>query len=306
VERYCYESPTIKDLFKHSTKDEPPTMMEDSRLSTVVEAYRQKMTASHRALFSGRIKHLENDRSLTDKQRLDLISPYFRAQRWGTKGHGGSVTSLSQLLIPPGQQGYIELGVNHDGTVPPSAEDQREEFLQELQSLIGERFDGLKLPEEYIELLTLTDAISDLDFIYSRTAGLNGVCGGIPSGLQIVYDLSQWEDRGWTVLGGWQCGIGDMSETQLLICRNTGSCVQDERDLRWRVYHFDREDHDGRFYGSIACWLNWRAGWFDRLPSGWETVNPPLLLEDVEYGVIDDEEEDEDEEVEEEDEYEVR
>jgi hypothetical protein len=67
VEKSCYESPMIKDLFKHSAKDEPPTMMEDSRLSTVVEAYRQKMTASHRALFSGRIKYLENDKSLAEK-----------------------------------------------------------------------------------------------------------------------------------------------------------------------------------------------------------------------------------------------
>jgi hypothetical protein len=219
VKRYCYESPTIKDLFKNSTKEEPPTIMDNSRLSTVVETYRQKMTASHRALFSGRIRYLENDKSLTDKQRLDLISPYFRAQRWGTTGHGRSVTSLSQLLIPPGQEGYIELGVNDDGTLPPAAANRREEFLQELQSLIGERFDGLKLPEEYIELLTLTDAISDPDFIYSRRAGLAGVCAGLPSRLQIVYDLSQWEDRGWTARGGWQCGTGDISETHLLIVK---------------------------------------------------------------------------------------
>lgn len=93
------------------------------------------------------------------------------------------------------------------------------------------------------------------------------------------------------MLGGWQCGIGDMSETQLLFCQNAGSHVQDERDLKWRVYHFDREDIDGKFHGSIARWLNWRAGWFERLPGGWETVNPPLLPEDVEYGVTDEEEE---------------
>jgi hypothetical protein len=153
--------------------------------------------------------------------------------------------------------------------------------LQELQSLIGERLNGLKLPEEYIELLTLTDAISDLDFIYSRTAGLNGVCGGLPSRLQIVYDLSQWEDRGWTVRGGWQCGTGDISETQLLFCQNAGSRLQHDRDLKWRVYHCDWEDIDGKFYGSIALWSQWRAGWFERLPSGWETVSPPLLPEDV-------------------------
>jgi hypothetical protein len=149
------------------------------------------------------------------------------------------------------------------------------------------------LPEDYIELLALTDAISDPDFIYSRRAGLNGVRGGLPSRLQIVYDLSQWEDRTWTVLGGWQCGIGDTSETQLLFCQNAGSHLRDERDLRWRVYHFDREDIEGKFYASIARWLEWRAGWFERLPTGWETVNPPLLPEDVEYGVTDEEDEDE-------------
>jgi hypothetical protein len=124
----------------------------------------------------------------------NLLSPYFRAQRWSTAGHGSSVTSLSQLLIPPGQEGYIELGVNDDGTLPPAAANQREDFSQELQSLIGERSNGLELPEEYIELLSLTNAIADPDFIYSRRAGLNGVCGGLPSGLQILYDLSQWED----------------------------------------------------------------------------------------------------------------
>jgi hypothetical protein len=178
--------------------------------------------------------------------------------------------------------------------------------LQELQSLIGERFNGLKLPEEYIELLTLTDAISDLDFIYSRTAGLNGVCDGLPSRLQMVYDLSQWEDRGWTVRGGWQCGIGDISEIQLLLCRNAGSQLQHERDLKWRVYHCDRKDIDGKFYGSIALWLQWRAAWFERLPSGWEAVNPPLLPEDLDYGGTDDEGEDGGEQEQEEEEYEAR
>jgi hypothetical protein len=293
VERFCYESSTIKDLFKHSTKEETPTTTDEADISTALEAYRRTTTASHRALFSGRIRYLKKEESLTDQRRLDLVSPYFRAQRWGRSGHGGSVTSPSQLLILPGQEGYVDLGVNDDGTLPPATANRREEFLRELQRLIGESFQDLELPQEYTELLTLTDTISDVDFIYSRRAGMNGVCGGLPSRWQMAHDPSQWEDQGWTVLGGWTCGVGDMSTTQLLFCQKVESYVQEERDLKWRVYHSDRENLDGTFYGSIAHWLGWRAGWFERLPAGWETVSPPLLPEDVEYGTPVDGEEDE-------------
>jgi hypothetical protein len=292
-EKICYESPTIKDLFEYPTGDGTATPMEWSSISTALEAYRRKMTASHRALFSGRIRYLENDKSLTERQRLDRIAPYFRGQRWYRTGHGSSVTSPSQLLIPPGQEGYVELGINNDGTLPPAAAKRREEFLHDLQRLIGQSFQGLELPQEYIELLTLTDAISDPDFMYSRRAGMDGVCGGLPSTLQLAHPLSRWEDRGWTVLGGWQCGADDMSETQLLFCHKAESDVPEERDLRWRVHHSDRKDLDGKFYASISHWLDWRAGWFERLPAGWKTVSPPLSPEDVDYGARDDEEEEE-------------
>jgi hypothetical protein len=53
-------------------------------------------------------------------------------------GHGGSVTSPSQLLILPGHQGYVDLGVNHDETLPPAAAEQRQEFLQELKRLLSD------------------------------------------------------------------------------------------------------------------------------------------------------------------------
>ena len=51
----------------------------------------------------------------------------------------------------------------------------------------------------------------------------------------------------------------------------------------------------------VLHWLNWRAGWFERLPAGWETVNPPLLSEDIDYCVTDEEDEDEEEEEDEDD-----
>jgi hypothetical protein len=34
VERFCYESATIKDLFKHSTKEETPTTLDEADIST--------------------------------------------------------------------------------------------------------------------------------------------------------------------------------------------------------------------------------------------------------------------------------
>jgi len=297
--RFCEESLTVKDLFMHSTKEVTPTAIYESPISTVIEAYKRKTTASHRALFSGRINYLESDESLTDRQRLDLISPYFHSQRWGTTGHGSSITSPLQLLILPGQEGYVELGVNDNGTLPPAAAHQQERFLRELQRLVGEAFPGLELPQEYIELLTYADAISDPDFIYSRRAGMNGVCGGLPPRWHMADKLPQWPE--WTVLGGWQCGIGDESATQLLYCQKPESQVQEERILKWRVYHLDRGNIGGTFYESIAQWLNWRAGWFERLPAGWETVNPPLLSEDIDYCVTDEEDEDEEEEEDEDD-----
>jgi len=303
AERFCEESLTVKDLFMYSKKEMAPTAIYASPISTAIDIYRRKTTASHRALFAGRIHYLENNESLTDRQRLDQISPYFHSQRWGTTGHGSSLTSPSQLLILPGQEEYVELGVNDDGTLPPAAVERQKDFLRELQSLIAEIFPGLELPQEYIEFLTHADAISDPDFIYSRRAGMSGVCGGLPSRWDMADKLPQWPE--WTVLGGWQCGIGDESATQLLFCQKPESQVQGERVLKWRLHHFDRANLDGTFFESIAQWLNWRAGWFERLPVGWETVNPPLLSEDIDYWMTDEEEE-EDEKEEDEDEEDDR
>lgn len=69
---------------------------------------------------------------------------------------------------------------------------------------------------------------------------------------------------------GWQSALGDGS-TQILYSRKPGGNA-DEAQRKWRVYNFDSKDldQDEHWFESIADFLDFMAGWFDRLPDGWE------------------------------------
>lgn len=125
----------------------------------------------------------------------------------------------------------------------------------------------------------MTDATSDMDFAPMEAAGLDGTCGGLPARHHLsdmLPEQTQWRAEGWTVLGGWQAGIGNMSATQLLLSRKEGESAE-EQELRWRVYAYDSRDFDGCWFSSIADWLAYKASWLDRLPEGWQKarLGPP-------------------------------
>lgn len=69
---------------------------------------------------------------------------------------------------------------------------------------------------------------------------------------------------------GWQSELGEGS-TQILYSRKPGGNAEESR-WKWRVCNIDSKDPDQNehWFESIAGFLDFMAGWFDRLPDGWE------------------------------------
>lgn len=267
---------------------------EMAELEAALATYKSRMAESNRAFWTAKIHALEQDISLTDRRRLDILARYFQEGKWGKTGHGSSITQPSQLLIPRGQPGHVELGIDSDGVSPPADEAAVNTFLEKLADAVnqGPSDQTLEVPEEYRHLLKLTDAISDWDFRGSGIAGLDGVCGGVPSRHDLsdmCYSRDHWEDDGWTVLGGWQTGMGHERTTHLLFGKkDTGS--PEEQRLAWRVFAVDgAEDHERRWFSSIASFLLYTCEWLQRLPPGWEHIRPRIPIE---CGIDTDEESD--------------
>lgn len=262
-------------------------------LETALATYKKRMATSNRAFWTAKIHALERDESLTDRKRLDILARYFQESKWGTTGHGSSITKPSQLLILPGQPGYVELGIDDDGTTPPAPQETVETFLGKLEATVNQSSteEHLVIPDEYRHLLKLTDAVSDMDFRQSEEAPLRGTCGGLPARQHlsdILPDQREWADAGWTVIGGWQAGMGHHSGTQLLYARKDDGSW-DERQLAWRVYAYDSTCPEGRWFQSIATYLLFKCEWLRRLPRGWENNRPRIP---VECGIDTDEESD--------------
>lgn len=88
-------------------------------LAAALAFYRCQTEAANRAFFQGKINALYRHTELSDRQRLDKLAPYFGLGSWSGDGHGSSITSPRQLLTPPSEPGYVDLGINNDGTIPP-------------------------------------------------------------------------------------------------------------------------------------------------------------------------------------------
>ena len=273
----------LQRIFPYAVRTFASAMSNASSASIeeALAAYKTQIVQSSRSFFSAKISALEQDPALTERQRLDLLAPYFHLSRWPRSGHASHITSPSQILVAPNETNYVDLGLDHDGTIPPASNSAVHTFLGSLTTAINQAAPGqnLTIPDDYRRLLRMTDAISDMDFAQTGDAGLDGTCGGLPARHHLsdmLPDQSQWRADGWTVLGGWQAGIGNLSATQMLFSRKEGGSSE-EQELRWRVYAYDSRDFDGRWFSSIAEWLDFKASWLDRLPDGWQSarLGPP-------------------------------
>lgn len=267
-----------------------------SDLADALAFYRRETVAANRAFFQGKVDALYSNTELTDKQRLDKLLKYFVVDT-------SSVTSPRQLLIPPGETGYVEVGINEDGILPPETEEAQAQFLEQLRNLLRESAgDDIPEPAEFAELLTMTDAISGLDFRQSGSAGIHGTCDRYYLDRNAMSDRSSgqqgWYSDGWHVLAGWRCAHGGTGVSYLLYARKyDGSGSQDDQEFKWRVCTWDGNEWDeDLWFPSIAEFLRHRCQWFQRLPAGWQDKWKELSPEEREDYEDEDDDEDEDEE----------
>ena len=123
---------------------------EDLELS--LNEFRKRMSATCFAWWTGKIRSLEQDDSLTDKQRLDELSRYMGLESWSEGGHGASVTSPSQLLLPPDHPVHVDLaGIRSDHVGPPQSPESRSTFLASLSNAVnGIAGHDIPLPDEFL------------------------------------------------------------------------------------------------------------------------------------------------------------
>jgi hypothetical protein len=266
-----------------------------AELEEAFRKYKARMLASNRAFWTGKIHALEQDSSLTDSQRLDILARYLDMGKWSRLGLGSTITRPSQILIPPGQPGYIDLGIDRDGTIPPAPEEKVNTFLDNLKDSLNQIFpdQSLEIPEEYRHLLRFTDSLTERDFRQSGEAPLNGTCGRLPSRhafSDMASGRQDWREDGWTVVGGWKAGIGYMSETWLLYARKDGG-TPSEQQLAWRVWDFDSSCMiDGRWFESIVAYMLFKCDWLNRLPAGWENHRPDFPVDELSESEMDEDE----------------
>lgn len=260
--------------------------MEDMR--TALEAYKHRMATSNRQFWTGKVHALEQDSTLTDRQRLDLLAPYAQLGKWPTSGHGSSVTTPAQVLLRPGDAGYVDLNIDGHGVAPPKPAAVRERYLAALARLIDDVYQAspdkpaeparLDVPAEFRHFLELSDGVSDFDYHQLGGCGLDGgFFTDLPNRFWMSDRLpeeSTWRGAGWAVASGWQASIGDLASTAILYCRNEAA----QRNWAWRVFNYDNEAPDGRWFDSIVEFLDFKAGWLERLGEGWDSrrMGPPI------------------------------
>jgi hypothetical protein len=275
-----------------------------AELEEALEVYKARMLASNRAFWTGKVHALEQDLSLSDTQRLDILVRYFGLGKWSRSEHN-TITRPSQILIPPGQPGYVDIQIDLDRTISPAPEEKVKTFLENLRTAINQNSPDptLEIPEEYRHLLRFTDAISDIDFRQSGEPQFTGTCGGLPSEYDLFAMASsqrEWKNAGWTVVGGWRAGFGEMSEVYVLHGKKDGGTL-DEQQLAWRIWDFDIDCMEGRWFPSIAAYLLFRCDWLGRLPEGWQDERPEFPVDEPSESEMDDDDEQEDGEFEEDD-----
>lgn len=253
--------------------------------------YRAEMAAANRAYIQGKVDALYDDDTLTERQRLNKLAPLFGSSHWPTASEGGfasDITSPRQLVISAGESGYVDLGVDHDGTSPPQPEPVRKLYLDQLHELLRQVGDqngsvDIELPAEFAELLTMTDAITTSDFRQSGAPGLEGTCN--PLNRMDMSDRASeaqtWYREGWHVLRGWHCAYANpVGATYLLYARKPDGSPE-EQEFRWCVYSWDENElEDGLWFASIADYLLYTCQWLSRLPAGWQH-EPARRTEDM-------------------------
>jgi hypothetical protein len=267
-------------------------------LDTALEGFKQRMTANSLAWWTRKIHSLEDDRSLTNKKRLDRLSHYMGDDSWPTTGAAARITSPSQLLLPPEHPDYIDLGtIGSNGTSPPESREHRSAFLDDLASAVSERAgDSIPLPDEFLRFLELTDGVSGGHLANSMPCGLGGTYLGMILPRTWIRGSTGSSTEEWSVLTGWCTSMEkDNAETQILYARKPAGTTEEAR-WQWRVCYQDWQEDvcsDGHWFTSIAEFLDYMAGWFERLPSGWEHQRKYVPgLSDSEESMDDDSEED--------------
>lgn len=258
-------------------------------LEQALAFYRAETSAANRAFFQGKIDALYANAELTDKQRLDRLAPYFGLSRWGSPADGGyasHITSPRELLLTPDQPGYVDLGIDNDGTVDAAPEPVRLAYLEELHSLLQQMGSEapFESPVEFAHLLSMVDAIADMDFRQSGSPTLNGTCW--PLGRMSMSDRSPglrgWYDDGWHVVRGWRCGYGTPVGSMYILYAHRHNGTSEEQELKWRVNVWEGDiDAADAWFSSIAEYLRYRCQWLSRLPNGWQQ-NPARRPEDDE------------------------
>jgi hypothetical protein len=233
------------------------------------------------------VRALEQDTSLTDRKRLDLLAPYIHHGSWPTEW---SVDTPADLLLHPGDERYPYKCVDEDGITPPAPADKRDRYLVALRPMINEVWAGsgyqadgpeeLDVPEDFRHFMALTDGVYDFDYLRIGAVGLYGMFLSVLPQRHCMCDFlplhASWHNEGWTVASGWQTALTEMASTEILWCRKENG-VGNEQSWAWRVRYEDLEAPDGWWFASIADFLEFKADWFERLPAGWEELRhgPP-------------------------------
>ena len=258
----------------------------ESQLAAALDFYKRESAGANRAFWEAKVDAVYRLPDLTDKQRLDKLSPYFGDGSWPNEGYGSSITSPLQLLMLPGSPGYVDMGVDDDGTLSPQPEVVKSEYLEQLHGHLREAAGGAAFdePTEFSELLTMVDAITDKDFRRSDAAGLDGTCRELQR--QEMSDMlptqRRWYHDGWSVVTGWRCSLTDSGVTCLFYAQKEQDTAE-EQCLQWRVYTRDESEiPDELYFDSIAEFLKYKCQWLSRLPPGWEDawLGPPVDSEE--------------------------
>lgn len=243
---------------------------EQSDLAAALDFYKREMVAANYAWFQAKIEALCSNTNLSNQQRMQALEPYFT-----TRGPPSTVTDPRQLLIPPGEPGYVEFGLYDDGTVPPASPETQSQYLQQLNQLLAQATTGdFVPPAEFAEFISMADAAAERDFRDAKAPSLGGTSWRLSrySMADMQPDVRQWYDEGWHVVTGWQCGLQQGGTTAILYAQKHEGPEEDQ-ELRWRVYAEDENENmyaGGKWFPSIAAYLRDRCQWFNRLPAGWE------------------------------------
>lgn len=147
--------------------------------------------------------------------------------------------------------------------------EMRQRFLVDLSQEVNEAAgQEIPLPDELSRFLELTDHADGGILRDFMPVGLHGLflLGICPR--EWMSDRLPCRDADWEAMTGWQSALGEGS-TQILYSRKPNGNADEARWKR-RVYNIGSKDQDEHWFENIADFLDFMAGWFDRLPDGWE------------------------------------